>query len=109
MKNNGDDTVFINQEGVITKSASGAYNGKQAEEVLGKDLTRKILETTEETTLEGEGLEFGGEGMKTFYDKIVPKVVQKEAQRFDKNAKLETVDFKIDQSIKAEPFQLRRD
>ena len=93
MKNNADDTVFINQEGIITESASGAYNGKQAEEVLGKDLTRKILETTEETTLEGEGLEFGGEGMKTFYDKIVPKVVQKEAQRFDKNAKLETVDF----------------
>ena len=93
MKNNADDTVFINQEGIITESASGAYNGKQAEEVLGKDLTRKILETNEETTLEGEGLEFGGEGMKTFYDKIVPKVVQKEAQRFDKNAKLETVDF----------------
>ena len=103
MKNNADDTVFINQEGVITESASGAYNGKKAEEVLGKDLTRKILETEEETTLEGEGLEFGGEGMKAFYDKIVPKVVQKEAQRFDKNAKLETVDFKIDQSIKAEP------
>jgi hypothetical protein len=93
MKNNADDTVFINQEGIITESASGAYNGKQAEEVLGKDLTRKILETTEDTTLEGEGLEFGGEGMKTFYDKIVPKVVQKEAQRFDKNAKLEAVDF----------------
>lgn len=93
MKNNADDTVFINREGIITESASGAYNGKQAEEVLGKDLTRKILETNEETTLEGEGLEFGGEGMKTFYDKIVTKVAQKEAQRFDKNAKLETVDF----------------
>lgn len=103
MKNNADDTVFINQEGIITESASGAYNGKQAEEVLGKDLTRKILETTEDTTLEGEGLKFGGEGMKTFYDKIVPKVVQKEAQRFDKNAKLETIDFSIDQSITAEP------
>lgn len=93
MKNNADDTVFINQEGVITESASGAYNGKKAEEVLGKDLTRKILETEEETTLEGEGLEFGGEGMKTFYDKIVPKVVQKEAQRFDKSVKLETVNL----------------
>jgi hypothetical protein len=93
MKNNTDDTVFVNKEGVITESASGAYNGKKAEEVLGKDLTRKILETEKETTLEGEGLEFGGEGMKTFYDKIVTKVAQKEAQRFDKNAKLEEVDF----------------
>ena len=93
MKNNADDTIFINQEGIITESASGVYNGKQAEEVLGKDLTRKILETEEDTTLKGEGLEFGGEGMKTFYDKIVPKVVQKESQRFDKNSKIETVDF----------------
>lgn len=93
MKNNSDEGLFINTEGIITDSGSGAYTGKKAEEVLGKDLTRKILETTKKTTLQGESLEFGGEGMKTFYDKIVPKVVQKEAQRFDKNAKLETVDF----------------
>ena len=26
MKNNADDTVFINQEGIITESASGSYN-----------------------------------------------------------------------------------
>ena len=75
LKNNSDDTLSIDNNGVIVDSVSGAYNGKQAEEVLGKDLTRKILETEEETTLEGEGLEFGGEGMKTFYDKIVFKVL----------------------------------
>ena len=104
LKNGTEDMLLINSDGIITDSVlSESYKGKKAEEVLGKDLTRKILETTEETTLEGEGLEFGGEGMKTFYDKIVPKVVQKEAQRFDKNAKLETVDFNVDQSIKAEP------
>lgn len=93
MKNNTDDAVFINKEGVITESASGVYNGKKADEVLGKDLTRKILETEEATTLEGEDLEFGGEGMKTFYDKIVTKVAQKEAQRFDKSVKLEEINF----------------
>lgn len=93
MKNGSDTTLFINNDGIITDSTNDTYIGKNAEDVLGKDLTKKILETTENTTLEGEGLEFGGEGMKTFYDKIVPKVVQKEAQRFDKNAKLETVDF----------------
>lgn len=93
LKNGTEDMLFIDDEGIIVDSVKPSYKGKKAEDVLGKDLTKKILETTEDTTLEGEGLEFGGEGMKTFYDKIVPKVVQKEAQRFDKNAKLEIVDF----------------
>jgi ribosomal protein S18 acetylase RimI-like enzyme len=92
-KNNRKDTLVVNKEGIVISATDDTYSGKKAEDVLGKELTKKILETTEDTTLEGEGLEFGGEGMKTFYDKIVPKVVKKEAQRFDKNAKLETVDF----------------
>jgi len=70
---------------------------------VGKEVANKIIagEGTNSPSRMDEGykflkgleLEVGGEGMKTFYDKIVPKVVQKEAQRFDKNAKLETVDF----------------
>ena len=94
-KNNKKDTVVINKEGIITSATSDVYKDKRAEDVLGKDLTKKILGTAIDTTLEGEGLEFGGEGMKTFYDNIVTKVAQKEAQRFDRNAKLEEVNFDL--------------
>ena len=31
--------------------------------------------------IEGDDLAVGGEGMETFYDRIVPNVVKKEAQR----------------------------
>lgn len=74
---------------------------EKLENFVGKEVAEKLIKRKESLTEEDEGvvnlenadLEVGGEGMKTFYDKIVPKVVQKEAQRFDKNAKLETVDF----------------
>lgn len=74
---------------------------EKLENFVGKEVAEKLIKRKESLTEEDEGvvnlenadLEVGGEGMKTFYDKIIPKVVQKEAQRFDKNAKLETVDF----------------
>lgn len=89
-----DNKFLVNREtGIISNTLIGSnYDGKKFDDLVGKDLANKVA-SEKFGVLEGEGLEFGGEGMKTFYDKIVPKVVQKEAQRFDKNAKLETVDF----------------
>ena len=93
MKDNTDIALFVEKDGNIKSADQQMYVGKKIDEVLGKEASVKIMEADRGKIFEGEGLEFGGEGMKTFYDKIVPKVVQKEAQRFDKNAKLETVDF----------------
>ncbi len=74
---------------------------EKLEDFVGKEVAQKLVEGKENLTQDDEGvvslknadLEIGGEGMKTFYNSIVPKVAQKEAQRFDKNAKLGTVDF----------------
>jgi hypothetical protein len=52
------------------------------EDVIGKDAAKKLLESQPYTTgsgkavhrLEGLDLKVGGEGMKAFYDKIVPNV-----------------------------------
>lgn len=46
-----------------------------------------------EGVIRGDNLKVGGEGMKAFYDSILPKVAKKEAQRFDKKATVEVVDF----------------
>jgi len=90
---------------------------------VGKEVANKIIagEGTNSPSridegykfLKGLELEVGGEGMKTFYDKIVPKVVQKEAQRFDKNAKLETVDFskqplRVETIVDGENYEYKR-
>lgn len=44
-----------------------------------------------DVTLSGLDLSFGGEGMKSYYDKMVPSYLQKLAKQHDKDAKLGTL------------------
>ncbi len=71
---------------------------KQLESVVGKEIAQKIVDgvsTSKGTTsdflplniIEGEELEIGGEGMKEFYDKILPKISGKIAKKY--NSKVE--------------------
>jgi hypothetical protein len=67
---------------------------------IGKDAADKLLETPLEGTgnrpfhkLEGEQLEVGGEGMKSFYDKDVKKRTEKIIKRLDPNAKVEVIEL----------------
>jgi len=81
-------------------------NENQLEATVGKEIAEKIINKegnpfiydnieTRYKTLSGFELDtVGGEGMKTFYNSILPKVAKKEAQRFDKKAKVEVVDFR---------------
>lgn len=80
---------------------------KNLEDFVGKEVAEKLIKRKDNLTEEDEGvvslenadLEIGGEGMKTFYDKIVTKVAQKEAQRVDKNVNLEEVDFNVKTNV----------
>jgi len=95
MMDNSDEAFGVDKEGIIVEGAS-AYKGQKLEDVLGKEMAGKILGIAEETVFKDEDLEVGGKGMKTFYDEIVPKILQKEASRFDKDFKkkrLELIDF----------------
>lgn len=64
--------------------------------VVGKELAEKIIQdvTDEDTNAEYTGLDLkvGGEGMKTFYDKIVPQVASDLLKKM--GGKLETVQLK---------------
>lgn len=74
---------------------------ERLEDFVGKEVAQKLIDKKENLSEDDEGvvslknadLEIGGEGMKSFYNSIVPKVAQKEAQRFDKSAKLGVVNF----------------
>lgn len=64
--------------------------GKGLDEVIGKELAQKILNNKEESArYEGVDLKVGGEGMKAFYDKIVPQVASELVRKF--GAKMERV------------------
>jgi hypothetical protein len=73
------------------KDGSGAIDktvkGEELPDVIGKDLAQKAMDNIQEsrqrskpdysTTLTGIDLKIGGEGMKGFYDQILPKEISK--------------------------------
>ena len=59
-------------EGII---AEGDFAGKTLDEVVGKEVAQKINQD-DSGDLRGLDLKVGGEGMKAFYDQIVPNVVR---------------------------------
>lgn len=73
---NGKDlgSITTDAEGKITKAAReyGDIVGKGIDDVFGKDVAKRGMDSSaRETKLDAEGLKFGGEGMKGFYDKML--------------------------------------
>lgn len=73
---------------ITTKGVSGDWKQnhehfgqteQMLEDLVGKEITKKIIELkdpSKKKTLTGVDLKVGGEGMRTFYDQIVPKVAK---------------------------------
>ena len=117
---NDNGTYSFSTDAEITKPSE--LTAQELESYVGKEITEKIVNDYTNPTesnpkrLEGNDLvmfqhtdlttsnipqyvstsrlKLGGEGMKTFYNSILPKVAKAEAKRFDKSAKIEVVDFK---------------
>ena len=68
------------QSGIIEEGLSD-YKGKPLSEVIGKDNAEKLLER--EQRISGRGLDMvGGEGMKGFYDYMLPKFMNKYGKKW---------------------------
>ncbi len=68
-----------------------AKDESEVASVVGKEVADKLFKTRNQhgaSTVAGQDLRVGGEGMKNFYDKIVPGQLEKLAKRFDPNAKV---------------------
>jgi hypothetical protein len=59
--------------------------------VIGKDIAKQITEQRS-GDLSGQGLAIGGEGMKGFYDNILPKSLEKLGKKFDAKVGKTTMD-----------------
>jgi hypothetical protein len=66
----------IKEDGTVYDSKVPDANGKQLSEVVGKEIAAKIL-SEDSGTVAGNDLTIGGEGMKGFYDQILPKEIGK--------------------------------
>jgi hypothetical protein len=86
---------------------------RNLEEVIGKDLANKVKDdfankSGNEHTYSGLDLQVGGEGMKGFYDDILPKFLDKYAKKWD--AKTGTTKVRLETDAQAaEDAQLLRE
>ncbi len=73
---------------------------KQLPEVIGKEMTQKILESKEtEGSFEGDELVVGGHGMGGFYDKIIPEYLNKFGKKW--GAKVEDIQIGFGENYEA--------
>lgn len=71
IKGNGSAFKIKVKEGVVT-SGPDKWRGEELSDVLGKDLTDKILEQPKGGVVDSGDIVVGGRGMTEFYDKRVP-------------------------------------
>ncbi len=73
--------MSVDNEGTID-SDSNLFNGKNVMEVFGKEIGSKIMDATSVLRLDGESLRVGGEGMKGFYDQMLPRFMDKYGKKW---------------------------
>jgi hypothetical protein len=71
----------ITKEGTIIEGPSNLYN-KPLDEVVGKDMAEKILNSSVPNRINGLDLKIGGHGMTGFYDQILPSIANKIGKKF---------------------------
>lgn len=82
VEENGDIVKEYNGEGAVLKDEYRSFQDKNLADVIGKELTAKVLGMAEGSTLSGDGLHVGGEGMKGFYDDILPRFMDKYGKKW---------------------------
>jgi hypothetical protein len=78
----------VDSKGVVT---SGDYSGNTLADVVGKEFSLKVMGVEKSETFTGDGLVVGGEGMKGFYDEILPRFRNKYGKKW--GTKVEDVEL----------------
>ena len=77
--------LMVDKDGVVTgygSSRSTQFSGKKLNEVIGKEMSDKVMRAEPETKFSGLDLQVGGEGMKKYYDEIYPKFLEKYGKKW---------------------------
>jgi hypothetical protein len=75
------DSLMVGPDGMVSESDIGVA-GKALDDVVGKELASKITSLNEPQVLRGIDLQVGGEGMKGFYDKIMPDYLNNYGKKY---------------------------
>lgn len=79
--NSNGISLAVDESGRVVTGTHAEFNGKPIDDVVGKEIAQKIM-GEESGSLSGSGLKVGGEGMKGFYDKMLPDAANKIGKRF---------------------------
>ena len=81
--------LMVDKDGVVTGYGSGStqFSGKKLNEVIGKEMSDKVMKADPETNFSGLDLQVGGEGMKKYYDEIYPKFLDKYGKKWGAKVK----------------------
>ena len=76
--------MVVDKNGMVAGyGAAGQFSGKALDEVIGKEMAEKVMAAPEGTKLSGDDLKIGGEGMRVFYDKMLPNELNKYVKKWD--------------------------
>lgn len=86
-KENGQVTLRATKDGEDVLGNSSTMPESEVADVVGKEIYQKLKEQSDKGTnvsakLEGESLKIGGDGMKGFYDKILPEWIAKYTKKW---------------------------
>lgn len=87
-RENDFKNLVVDSEGMVT---FGEYKGRALADVVGKDYSMKIMAAARNTEFSGDNLQVGGEGMKGFYDKMLPAFMNKYGKKW--GVKVEDIDL----------------
>lgn len=91
IKNGDFIDMTVTKEGKIIDSFETSFEGKSLADIVGKDMALKIIGTEGKGRIAGNDLHIGGEGMKGFYDQILPRFMDKYGKKW--GVKVEEVDL----------------
>ncbi len=80
--NSGYLTLDFDEDWIYRDEDDRELNNKHISEIFGKDIAKRLQEMPVEEELSGDGLRIGGEGMKAFYDQMLPSFVRKYAKKW---------------------------
>ena len=91
---------YVPKDGSGWQSHDNPIEPHELGKLIGEDAAKQLLATPRNKlsgnhTLETPNMEFGGEGMKAYYDKMVPTRLQKLAQEHDPKAKVAPSQFTL--------------
>lgn len=72
----------VDKDGIVYSNSNPDWIERHISDVVGKHLADKIMSVEEFTVFENNALRIGADGMKGFYDEILPRFIDKYAKKW---------------------------